>query len=385
VAEADTARTGLSRKRKLVVYTLIVLAAVIALVATLTIWVKRELLDTDNFVETSSELLQNEKVQSALAIRLSDALFTNVDVQAQLAERLPAQVQGLAAPAAAALQNLSVQAAEQLLAGPRVQALFEEVVRRAHTRLVDVLEGNEGGRITTEGGDVVLDLNPLVQRLHDRLGLSGEVPAGAGQILLLESDELESAQKAVRAIKVMSVFVAIAVIVLLGLAVYLARGRRREALRATGIALLVAGVLVLVLRRVLGNALVDSLASAESRPAADAVWLIGTGLLKDIATALAAYGIAVIVGAWLAGPTRLAVRIRRALAPAMHRPALVYGVAFLVFLLVLLWGPTDATRQIWGILVLGALFAVGVEVLRRQTVREFPAETPAEAPPPQPA
>ena len=48
---------------------------------------------------------------------------------------------------------------------------------------------------------------------------------------------------------------------------------------------------------------------------------------------------------------------------------LVYGF---VFILLILWGPTHALRTWWGILALGGLLALGLEVLRRQTLREFP-------------
>jgi hypothetical protein len=44
---------------------------------------------------------------------------------------------------------------------------------------------------------------------------------------------------------------------------------------------------------------------------------------------------------------------------------------------VILWGPTAASRQLIGILVLGVLIMFGVEMLRRQTLEEFPATTTA--------
>jgi hypothetical protein len=44
-------------------------------------------------------------------------------------------------------------------------------------------------------------------------------------------------------------------------------------------------------------------------------------------------------------------------------------------LLIVAWGPTGATRQWLGVLILAALLGFGLEVLRRQTVREFPEET----------
>jgi hypothetical protein len=42
------------------------------------------------------------------------------------------------------------------------------------------------------------------------------------------------------------------------------------------------------------------------------------------------------------------------------------------YLLLVLWGPTQALRTLWGVLLLGALVALGFEALRRQTLAENP-------------
>jgi hypothetical protein len=85
------------------------------------------------------------------------------------------------------------------------------------------------------------------------------------------------------------------------------------------------------------------------------------------------YGIVVVAAAWIAGPSRPAVAIRRVAAPTMRdHPVVIYGLVTVVLLIILLTGPTDGQR-IYPLLVLFALAYVGVEVLRRQTVREFPA------------
>jgi hypothetical protein len=54
------------------------------------------------------------------------------------------------------------------------------------------------------------------------------------------------------------------------------------------------------------------------------------------------------------------------------RPWALYGVVTLVLFLVLLAGPTDSQRIV-PLLILFALAYVGTEILRRQTMREFPA------------
>src|SRR5262249_3111301 len=106
-----------------------------------------------------------------------------------------------------------------------------------------------------------------------------------------------------------------------------------------------------------------------------AAWAIGTELLRNVAINALVYGIVIVFAAWVAGPSRPATWIRRTLAPTMREhPVVIYGVVALVLLLILLTGPTDATR-IFPLLILCGFAFVGTEVLRRQTMREFPAAT----------
>jgi hypothetical protein len=363
-----------TRGRRVLVWCLVALALILVLAASLTVWVQRQALNTDNWVTTSSELLADDEVRALVASDLVDALFAQEDVEQRIASRLPPQLQGLAAPAAGLVRQAALPAAENLLERPRVQQLWANANRRAHSKLVDVLKGNEGGVVTTAGGEVVLDLGELVDRLADQLGLDVQVSADAGQIQIADSQQLAAAQDAVRIIDALSILILIAVLVLLVVAVYLASGFRREALRGIAWGLIVIGILLLVVQRLVGNALVDSLTSEASRPAGWRVWLIGTELLRDICIALIVYGIVLLLGVFLAGPTRWARWLREKSAPVMRdRPVLFYGAVALVFLLILLWSPLGGQRAIWGTLVLAALVALGVWALRRQTVKEFPA------------
>ena len=191
--------------------------------------------------------------------------------------------------------------------------------------------------------------------------------------MIADSDQLSAAQTLVQVIDPLSILMIIAVLVLLAAAVYLAAGRRRETLRAIAFSLILIGVLLLVVRRLVGTALVDALTDDTTRDTGWAVWILGTNLLRDVAVAILVYGIVLLLGALLAGPTRWATWIRAKLAPVMReRPLIVYGAVALIFLLVLLWSPTDSDRGIWGTLVLAALVALGVWALRRQTLKEFP-------------
>jgi hypothetical protein len=170
-----------------------------------------------------------------------------------------------------------------------------------------------------------------------------------------------------------AVLPALALAMLAG-AVYLARGRRRETLLIAGLDLIAAGLFVLVARSIAGNYVVDQLSStAAVEPAAQAAWSIGTHMLRDIAQATVVIGIPAVAAAWLAGPYRPAIALRRAAAPTLReRPAVAYSLVAVAVLLVIAWAPIPATRMPLPVLFLIVLAFAGMAALRRQVAAEFP-------------
>lgn len=362
---------------------ILVAATVLAFFAILAVWANRQALNTDNWTETSSRLLEDDDIRQQVAVFLVDQLYANVDVEGEIRSALPPRAQPLAGPIAGGVRNFAERAANELLSRPRPQKLWEEANRRAHRRLLQIVEGG-GDVVGTEGGQVTLDLNALLGQTQQRVGAGGrlqeKLPPEAGRLTILRSDQLEFAQDLVNLIKDLAVVLVVLALGLFALAVALAAGWRREALRATGIGFVAAGVAVLVARKIGGDVVVDSLTTTESvRPAAESAWTIGTSLLRDAAVAMIGYGVVIIAAAWLAGPTRAATATRGALAPYAREPAIAYGATAIVLLLVLLWAPTPAWRQALPVLLMIGLVLLGVEALRRQTAREFPDASREEA------
>ncbi|MBS1884012.1 MAG: hypothetical protein JSS97_13780 [Actinobacteria bacterium] len=358
------------------VMALVILGTIVTLLAIFSIWANRQALNTDNWVNTSDRLLANEQVDEQLSAFIAEQIFAHVDVKEKLEEALPEKLAPLASAAAGGLQGLAPQVAERVLEAPRTQALWSEANRRAHEALLRVLDGG-GKNLSTENGEVVLDLRPLVEEVGERVGVSElatKLPEGAGRITILRSEELSTAQKIVKLIRRLPIVLTLLALVLFGLAVFLAGSRRRRALRSVGVGFVVAGVLALVLRAIGGHYVVDALASSETvRPAAQAVWEIGTSLLVTIAGSTIAFGVLVFLAAWLAGPTAPATAIRRAAAPHVRdHDWVAYAAAATLFLILVAWAPVDAFRRPLGMLVLAILLAVGAEVMRRQIAREFP-------------
>ncbi len=355
---------------------LIVVASVIAIAAVAAIWAKRQVLETDTWVETSSELLEREVIRDAVADYVVNELFDNVDVQAELENVLPPIVEPLAGPVAGALRNLAGEAAREALAGGQVQAIWEDANRVAQEKLLALLE-DEGEFVATTGGVVTLDLTGVLNEVVDRVGLPGKLvdrlPPEAGELEIMRSDELESAQQALNIFKTAVWLLALVALGLYALAIYIARDRRRETLRAVGFAFAFVGALILVAHGLAGNAVTDSLASSAAAEApVTASWEIGTSLLTGIAQGMIGYGIVVILAAALAGPTKIARRIRSEIAPYYRQPAVAIGTWAVLVLLIFWWSPTQGTERLIPSLLLIVLIAIGLAALRRQIVREFP-------------
>jgi len=365
----------MTRRRRLPLV-LISIGSLLAILAILALWANRQLLDTDNWVDTSSELLENDDIRDQVSVFLVDQLYTNVDVQAQLESALPPRAQPLAGPVAGGLKGLAVRGVDELLQRPRLQAVWENANRGAHGALLNVVEGG-GDNVSTEGGDVTLNLHDLLGATAESIGVGAraqeKLPEDAAQLTLLESDELELAQDGVDLLQAAAIVLVVLALGLLALAVFIARGWRREALRAAGFGLIFAGVAALVARHLAGDALVGSLAKTESvEPAIDATWDISTSLMVEAASATILYGIVLVFSAWLGGATRLATGTRRVLAPYLREPAIAYSGLAVIVLLLLAWQPTPAFHRLIPTLILIALLAFGVEMLRRRTEREFP-------------
>jgi hypothetical protein len=383
VAKAATPKP-LSRKRRIVVWTLVVLATVLALVSILTTWVNRQVLDNTAWNKATTQVIQDPQVQTALGDFTVNQLYENINVTQALQQHLPPALKPLAPQLAGALQGPAARAVTLLLQRPRVQSAFIQASSVAHEKLVNVLEDKTGHGISTGNGVVTLNAHELVTEVGAQLGLSSDVlaklPNKVGTITLMKSDQLSAAQTGVRAIHVLSIWLLIGVLVLYGFAIYIARGARRATLRNAGLGLALVGLITLVIRRLLGNYIVGALATPGYQPATHRMYLIGTEILGQIGQAAVLYGAVAALGAVFAGPSAPAVWLRQKLAPTLNeRQGIVWGAVGFVYVLLVLWGGTHALREWWGILLLGGLIALGVVALRRETLQEFPSGAAAVA------
>jgi hypothetical protein len=362
--------------RKLLVRILVILGALFLLLSLLAGYIRFQGLDTATVEDTAGQLIADPEVRDVIAATLVEQLYANVDVEAALRERLPPDQRGLAGPISGAIRVGLDRAAQRLLEQPRAQELWVRTIAETHRRLIRVLEDELDGALQTEGGNVVLDLRPLLVRLGDQVAIVGRIDqrlgSDAGRITILQADQLQTAQDVTQILKVLGTWLWLVPVALWALALWLARDRRRETLRMIGWSAIAAGLIALVARRFTGSVVVDELAKAESvKQAAGDAWNIITDLLRDGGLTVVGLGIILLLAVWIAGPSRRATASRRFLAPYLARAEIAFGVAAGLLLLLVWWGPTAQTQRWQLVLASAIVLAVGVEVLRRQTAREF--------------
>ena len=339
------------------------------------VWVNRQALNTDNWVDTSDQLLENEDIREALGLFIVDSLFQSSDVQQRLEEALPPQLDRLAGPAAAGLKEVAARNAPRVLGTDAALTAWRKTNEVAHSTMLRVVDGK------LANGGVTLNL----QELFEEVAASAGLPAGAADklppevatLVVVKSDELENVKELLDLFKTVVWVLLILAIACFAGAVALSRDRRRGVL-AVGGALMFAGIALIAVRSLVGQAIVDSVANApNAHDAADDVWNIATSLLVDAAQGSILFGFFLITGAWLAGAGRRATMWRRAAAyPMRVQPGVVRAGLGVLLLLLVIWGPVPWTQRFWTMVFFTVVAFAWLEWIRRRTLAEFPDEPP---------
>jgi hypothetical protein len=367
----------MSRARRRTVKALVALGSLLAFLSIFAIWTERQALNTDDWVATSGRLIQNEKVRAAVGEYLIDQLYENVDVEQELEDILPGETKQLAGPVSGGLRQVAGGGAEQVLKSSTAEGLWKDANRAAHEQLLAVLE-NKKEAVSTAEGNVTLNLGSLVTNLASQVGIGAQLaeklPPDAGQITILRSDQLKTAQDIAVGIKGLALVLSLLTLLAFGLAIYLSKDGRWVTVLFCGVGLVAAGFAVIVFREIAGGIVVDQLVTDESvKPAAEATWSIGTSLMTSIATTVIVFGILLGIAGWLGSPTGSARSSRRFMAPVLrdYVPYVYAGLAIVVCIY-FLSASVQNLRSFLTTLVIAGFAAFGIHELRRQSEEEFP-------------
>jgi hypothetical protein len=361
------------RGRRIGIAALLVVGTLLWTVFGFGLWAQRQALDTDEWVDTSGRLLENEAIRTALGLFIVDRLLDSEQVEARL--------DPLAGPAAAGLKEIAQRNAPRLLGSAVALDAWERANEAAHSRLVDIVEGR------VAEGEVALDLRSLFQQVSDGSGLPPGVvdrlPPEVATLEVAQADDLETAQELLDLFETIVWVLLVAALAAFAGAVALSRDRRRTMVSVGG-CLMFAAIAVLAIRRLAGEAVVDALAAAPNAgAAADDVWDIATSLLVEAAHGSFLAGLFIVLGAWLAGPGRWAVDTRLRLAPVFREhPGYVRAGLATAILLLVVWGPVPWTERFWTVAAFTVAAFVWLEWIGRRALQE--QEPPAPAPQPSP-
>ncbi|MCX6432082.1 MAG: hypothetical protein NTX29_04615 [Actinobacteria bacterium] len=182
----------------------------------------------------------------------------------------------------------------------------------AQKGLVLVLEGKEGGVVRLSGDNLVLDTSVALQAIQQKLVDSGitaaaniTIPESDREIVLANTPGLAQVQTVYQLSSPILQWLPLVVAIMFGLAIGFARRRARTVV-ATGIVLLVSGVVILAGLGVAETAFVNELAGTPWGPAAGVFWATLLDYLIAGTQAIVTLGIVVIIAGWFGGRTRLA-------------------------------------------------------------------------------
>jgi hypothetical protein len=384
--------------RRILVSVLVVLVCVLAPISVLGVWVRNTLLHTDQYVSTMAPLADNPAVQKAIANRITNTLIENTDLEQKITDKLPRRAAALAPLITGGAQTVVHDATLKIVESDQFATLWDQLNRRAHSRVVALLQGKGTDTVDTKNGEVVVHIGPVVKKVAQRLGdtlgidffknITGERVDKT--VVLFSSEDLRQAQGAVDLLNTVGNVLPFVLLALLAVAIWLSGNRRRTILRtALGIALGM-GLMLVVFN--LGRTIyLDVLPRTVNQDSAGAVY---DQLLSFLRTALrTAFVLAIVVaiGAWLVGPGGIATRIRTGLRDAIRREpepgeepsgvgafvgryrnvlrVIVVAIGFVV--LVVIDHPTPVSVLVVAVLVLIGLLIV--ELLGRKVPSTGPA------------
>jgi hypothetical protein len=319
---------GVSRKRRVAAWVLLVVAVVLTPATLATRWVNFEITSEERFVNTLGPLAEDPEVQQALADRVTQLIFANVDVDELAQDALPTEVDFLAAPIASGVETFTQEQTLRFFQSEQFAELWRDALGVAHQAADALLTGKDEGAVQVQDGEVVVDLSTIVQAVVDQLAERGltfveSIPTDAisGQIVLFQSDALASAQSLVELLNTLSWALLVVGLVCYGASIMVLGDGRRGFVRS-GVGLAVGALLLGVLLATGRGFYLDALQSAGADRTVQAIVFdqVVASLRNAIRVVIAA-GAVIAVAAWLFGPSRPATFVRELAASGLGKGA----------------------------------------------------------------
>jgi len=253
---AQVANPRSTRRRRVLSGIALVLACLSIFLATVGVWAHQVAFNTDRFTSLVGNAVDDPALIAPVSAAISTQVVDALGVQDRITNRLPYVAKSLAPALPVAISDGIAARLQVALARPQIQAALLKMVSFTHARIMNLLRDNPDA-VSVVNGYVTVDVFPvvqaaltelqsigllpdgvqipdlstgeapsaLVQRLSTALGVT--LPADFGTIQLMPADRLLAARTAVRAFDIIVVLLVVLSVVLVALALWLARDRRR--------------------------------------------------------------------------------------------------------------------------------------------------------------
>ena len=315
--------------RTALVTVLLVLVGLLAPLSVVAIWAHDQIGDTDRYVQTVAPLASDPAVQNAIADRVTKEIFDRLDVKGLTQDAVAAlQSRGLPPTASAGLSALATPLANgvesyvheqvlKLVKTSEFQQAWEAANRSAHGQMVAVLTGEtSNGAVSVKGNAVSVNLATIINSVKDKLSAQGfaladKIPTVNAEFTIFQSADITRAQNGFRLLGALARGLPIVTLILLGLAIAVARSRRRALVAG---ALVVAGSMLLLgvtlngFRAVYLNAVPPDVLPSD---AAGSVYDQLAYFIRLNLRALLVLFLAIALIAWVIGPAPAPTAVRR--------------------------------------------------------------------------
>lgn len=376
---------------------LIVVAAILSLLAVISVWARDQVTNTDRFVATMGPLASHPEVQDAVSAQVTKIVVQQIDVSALVGQLsaaasqtgVPPQAAGLigslSGPIGSGITSLIGGVVDKVVTSSTFATTWTNVITAAHASMVKALTGQGGGLVSLENNQVNIDLAPIIAQVKTQLvdaglGVAASIPTVHTMFTVYESTAIGKAKTAVRVLEVIGNWMPWIAAAVAAAGVYLARDRRRALVWAAfgvGLAMLVLGVAVAAFR----GYFISQLPLDVNSGAAGAVYDALVHFLQQSVRMVGVLAVLVMLGAFFVGPTRTAVFVRAAsstgisgvrqaaeyigfragpVEPFVRRFKRWIGMAILLIasLFFVLWDHPTGTVVFWFAVVILAFFAI---------------------------
>lgn len=397
------------RRHRIAVAVLLVIGFLLTPITVITLFVKSQITDTGRYVQTIKPLASDPAVQAYVADVATRQLLSQVDVHHYVENLLPPRAEPLAGPITSAFDSFVHEAVLRVLESSQFQTVWVNANRIAHSQMVNVLTNERSGTVSTTNGKVTLDLSAVGNQIKQQLENTGitafrRIPTDriTGHVTLFESDQLYKARRAVGLLDRLGYILPFVLVLVFGLAIYLSANRRRGFMKVA-VAFALGGLVLSIALTVGRHIYLNEAASADiPHDAAAAIFDALVRFLHISVRAIITFSVAVVIAAFLAGPSHFAEWFRSTVKRAVnwlgtqsdgagwgwlgssgfvvaHKRALRILAALIGFTVLFFWKHPTGMVIFWlGVCVVAALAII--EFYGRERVEAGVSETPIVTP-----